>query len=486
MPISNLVECAVNLAEKVAGVDIDRDGDVGQRTSNESGAVTSSTVMRSFVAVEETLLPVFDAATPKVSILAIGKNTLDSANELLVEAEKQAAEFQPQATLKADFMLNNYLGAGSTGLTTKDLTTGIADWKMDDGSSAPTTDPNASWYKPTGEGKWLGNGATGEANKVYGYTLSFEVNPPLPFQLLTSTPDPALPSHTVCACRLVAVYAQIVSGAQAYCFCFQVTAPQVASFGLAFAADNIIESATLNGKPLTVKANPTEYNKLEGKMDAGSALFKLGTNTLVVKVRNSGTSANPYGFYAEGTAITGAGAVSSCPRAQRVPTASPDLRATLHPRTSYIQPSYRMQYVNPLQAKCTLANATGARLEFLGSKGLLSEYKPPPILEPGAVASFLVDKASFALQYNIQVFQGPSRGWMRPGGKSITLTTTDRSAEIEADVQVVGANPRGPPAMYPTKFSFDLNLVQTSKSTEFDVLQIMVKQQITQTPRPRG
>ena len=142
-----------------------------------------------------------------------------------------------------------------------------------------------------------------------------------------------------------------------------------------------------------------------------------------------------------------------------------------------------MQYVNPLQAKCTLANATGARLEFLGSEGLLSEYKPPPILEPGAVASFLVDKASFALQYNIQVFQGPSRGWMQdPGGKSVTLTTTDRSAEIEADVQVVGANP-GPPAMYPTKFSFDLNLVQTSKSTEVDVLQIMVKQQIDQTPR---
>ena len=127
-------------------------------------------------------LPIFDAATPKVSILAIGKNTLDSANELLVAAEKQAAEFQPQATLKADFMLNNYLGAGSTGLTTTDLTTGIADWKMDDGSSAPVAVggnvTNGTWYVPTGNGKWLGNSTTGEANKVYGYTLSFEVNPP--------------------------------------------------------------------------------------------------------------------------------------------------------------------------------------------------------------------------------------------------------------------------------------------------------------------
>ena len=53
-------------------------------------------------------LPVFDSATPKVSILAIGQNTRDSANELLVAAGKRAAEFQPQASLKADFMLNNW------------------------------------------------------------------------------------------------------------------------------------------------------------------------------------------------------------------------------------------------------------------------------------------------------------------------------------------------------------------------------------------
>ena len=127
--------------------------------------------------------PVFASVTPKVSILAIGKNTLESANELLVEAGKQAAEFQPQATLKADFMLKNYAaGPGSTGLTTTDLTTGIADWKMDDGSSAPVAVggnvTNGLWYVPTGNGKWLGNSTTGEANKVYGYTLSFEVNPP--------------------------------------------------------------------------------------------------------------------------------------------------------------------------------------------------------------------------------------------------------------------------------------------------------------------
>ena len=146
-----------------------------ERTSNESGASTT--------------LPVFDAATPKVSILAIGKNTLASANELLEEAEQQAANFQPQATEKAKFMLQNYAaGPGSTGNTTTDLTTGIAAWKLlDDGSKAPETDPYPTWYQPTGEGKWLGSATFGEANKVFGYTLSFEVNP-LPFEipLLTS------------------------------------------------------------------------------------------------------------------------------------------------------------------------------------------------------------------------------------------------------------------------------------------------------------
>ena len=53
-------------------------------------------------------LPVFDPATPKVSILAIGMQTLDSANELVAEAGQQAAKFQVQATDKTDFMLEAY------------------------------------------------------------------------------------------------------------------------------------------------------------------------------------------------------------------------------------------------------------------------------------------------------------------------------------------------------------------------------------------
>ena len=128
-----------------------------------------------------------------------------------------------------------------------------------------------------------------------------------------------------------------------------------------------------------------------------------------------------------------------------------------------------------MQTTCTFANATGARLEFFedGSNGLLSDdYKPPLILEPGAVASFLVDKDTFALQYNIQVFQGPGApapvgGWMSvEDSKAVTLglglnPTTNRRAEIDAEVQVMD----GVAALeYPTKFIFGVyetgNLVQ--------------------------
>ena len=58
-------------------------------------------------------LPIFDPATPKVSILAIGMQTLASANELVAEAGQQAAKFQVQATDKAEFMQKAYASAST-------------------------------------------------------------------------------------------------------------------------------------------------------------------------------------------------------------------------------------------------------------------------------------------------------------------------------------------------------------------------------------
>ena len=94
-----------------------------------------------------------------------------------------------------------------------------------------------------------------------------------------------------------------------------MTTPQVASLSLAFAADDQVQSATLNDKGLKVVGQG--YETLAGKVDAESAekkslnlpgfsadffnFFKLGTNALVVKVLNS--DATPHGFYAEGTVI---------------------------------------------------------------------------------------------------------------------------------------------------------------------------------------
>ena len=54
-------------------------------------------------------LPVFNPATPKVSILSIDTlGVIESANELVTEAAKQTVKFQPAANLKAGFMLLNY------------------------------------------------------------------------------------------------------------------------------------------------------------------------------------------------------------------------------------------------------------------------------------------------------------------------------------------------------------------------------------------
>ena len=127
--------------------------------------------------------------------------------------------------------------------------------------------------------------------------------------------------------------------------------------------------------------------------------------------------------------------------------------------------------------KCTLANATGVRLEFIeeGSKGLVQEYKPPTILEPGEVASFLVDKSVFELKYNIQTFQGPTSfgpagqaGWVRgDADKTVTVEGKDSfQTSIDAVVQVDQTT------MYPTQFKFAV-------SRNGDAWQIRATQSIT-------
>ena len=108
----------------------------------------------------------------------------------------------------------------------------------------------------------------------------------------------------------------------------------------------------------------------------------------------------------------------------------------------------------------TLANATGVRLEFFkaGSKGLLKDdnYKPPPTLEPGEVASFLVDTSVdvFELMYNIQTFQGPMGGWVAcDATKTVSVQGKNPfSTSINAFLQV----DQKPPG-YPTKFTFDVS-----------------------------
>ena len=121
--------------------------------------------------------------------------------------------------------------------------------------------------------------------------------------------------------------------------------------------------------------------------------------------------------------------------------------------------------------KCILTNATGVRLQFFeaGSKGILPEYKPPPILESGEDASFLVDKSvEFELKYNIQTFQGPMAGWVSgDANKTVGVkgVAGDQSV-IDAVVQVDRTT------MYQTQFTF-------SVSFNDNLWQISVNQSIT-------
>ena len=164
-------------------------------------------------------------------------------------------------------------------------------------------------------------------------------------------------------------------------------------------------------------------------------------------------------------------------------------------KAEFMGKNYDFSGLGQRVTKCTLANATGTRLELIGAEGLASAgngtggppyyYEPPPILEPGAVASFLFNKDSkeFALKYTIQVFQGPGAplpigGWTRvEDSRAVTLSLSKPKATIKSDVQVMDGMA---PARYPTQITFEVN-----DNGDLGV-QISAKQVITQTPLPPG
>jgi hypothetical protein len=163
-----------------------------------------------------------------------------------------------------------------------------------------------------------------------------------------------------------------------------------------------------------------------------------------------------------------------------LPNPNPGMVSSPYPSLTQRALTWRLMPYAPSHmkvAKCTLANATGVRLEFIeeGSKGLVQEYKPPTILEPGEVASFLVDKSVFELKYNIQTFQGPTSfgpagqaGWVRgDADKTVTVEGKDSfQTSIDAVVQVDQTT------MYPTQFKFAV-------SRNGDAWQIRATQSIT-------
>ena len=185
--------------------------------------------------------------------------------------------------------------------------------------------------------------------------------------------------------------------------------------------------------------------------------------------------------------------VSSCPRTRQMlssrtrqaqagrPHTRPGLACAQLTRTTHdiVHPravSYVMHHT--MQAtKCTIANGAGVRLEFIeaGSIGLLHSYKPPLILEPGEVASFLVSgREPFQLNYNIETFQGPFGGWLDGDtNKAVTVTSSTKDRpQIDTVVQVDRGTTK-----YPSQIFFDV-------STTGDSFNIVAKQLIDTEPSP--
>ena len=152
------------------------------------------------------LARVAEKAAERVEAATAAKKAAEAAIVKAAEEMKEAEAASVEAakeTAKAE--------AAFKDASTTDLTTGIADWRLDDGSLAPAAEEGANpsapffagvkniWYRPTGKGKWLGNAYyTEEANAVYGYTLSFEVTLlPFPASNLESPTRPSRP-HSVC------------------------------------------------------------------------------------------------------------------------------------------------------------------------------------------------------------------------------------------------------------------------------------------------
>jgi hypothetical protein len=148
--------------------------------------------------------------------------------------------------------------------TTTPLTTGVADWRLSHtrgkhiAGRARVTDAHANWVREN-KGRWLGSSINDWPPGVAEFTLAF-----------------------------------------------QVTAPHIAEFELLYAADNRVESATLNGHPLRLDGQKgcRALSLLRAPRNMG--LFVDGVNVLVIHVRaGSTTPAEVKEVWASGSKASG-------------------------------------------------------------------------------------------------------------------------------------------------------------------------------------
>merc|ERR1719345_116695 len=111
--------------------------------------------------------PVFDPVTPKVSILAVGMKTIDSALELVKEAEQQAIKFLPQASLKANFMRMHYKEAATKCILRNGTGVRLELFEADSKGILPRTSRPRSWSLARSPPSWShrGNSSSSTASK---------------------------------------------------------------------------------------------------------------------------------------------------------------------------------------------------------------------------------------------------------------------------------------------------------------------------------
>lgn len=157
--------------------------------------------------------------------------------------------------------------AASAGATTISISTGFAPWKVDNISSVVETSLPSAWVAPYGDAKWIGSKASDSSAAKANYTFAYTLN-------------------------------------------IGALAGMAGTFNLQYAGDNNVSWAISNGTVTgaTTCLTGTCYGSTGAAPLAISGTFST-TSVITAWVYNAGSTDNPAGLMAAGTATYGSSAV---------------------------------------------------------------------------------------------------------------------------------------------------------------------------------